>query len=241
MIKIAVCDDEYIFAEKIKTILITYMEARKMDYQVDIFKSGTEFLALGYDICDYNIAFLDINMEGLDGLKTAENIRLYTRNMFLVFVTAYINYSLDGYKYGAVRYILKDSKQIDLSIYECLDAILEQMNYVLTRKRLRFIGGERELYLNQIIYIESNKHKLDFYVKEDKVRKYTMYSTLNDFEKELDDCNFVRIHQSFMVNMKYVSEIEKYQVTLMDGKCLVIPKARYREVEDAFIAYRGEI
>ena len=70
---------------------------------------------------------------------------------------------------------------------------------------------------------------------------YTMYGTLNELEKEMKEFRFVRIHQSYLVNLKHIKEIKDYQVILSNNEQLVIPKARYRKVKDTFISYKGEL
>lgn len=49
-------------------------------------------------------------------------------------MTAYINYSLEGYKVDAIRYLLKNNTNLEASIRECMDAILHKMNLVVKRK-----------------------------------------------------------------------------------------------------------
>ena len=65
-------------------------------------------------------------MEGMDGITTAKKIRERGINSYIVFVTAYIDYSLEGYKVGAVRYLLKNGYNLQAAMEECLDAILEK-------------------------------------------------------------------------------------------------------------------
>ena len=129
MFHIAIIDDESIFREQIKEILQKYLDERGRAYEIDTFSSGKEFIEQGIEMVKYKIVFLDINMEELDGIMTAKKIRENSRDMFIVFITAFINYTLEGYKVDAVRYILKEDKGMDASIYECLDAIDEKMNY----------------------------------------------------------------------------------------------------------------
>ena len=127
MFRIAICDDESIFREQFKEILQKYMDERGRTYEIDTFSSGKEFIEQGIEMVKYKIVFLDINMEELDGIMTAKKIRENSRDMFIVFITAFINYTLEGYKVDAIRYILKKEKGMDASIYECLDAIYERM------------------------------------------------------------------------------------------------------------------
>ena len=68
-----------------------------------------------------------------------------------------------------------------------------------------------------------------------------MYGTLNNIEQELDSDDFLRIHQSYLINMKYIKSIRNKIVILENGKEFIIPKARYRDVKTRFIVYKGEI
>ena len=95
--------------------------------------------------------------------------------------------------------------------------------------------------LERLLYIESRLHKLEFYIMEDQLNKYSLYGTLNDMEAELADNNFVRIHQSYLVNMKHIAKVSRYEVLLSNGIKLEIPKVRYKFVEETFVSYKGEI
>ena len=70
---------------------------------------------------------------------------------------------------------------------------------------------------------------------------YNIYDTLNHMESYIASKNFVRLHQSFLVNMKYIKSICQYEAVLYNGKSFPIPKARYKNVWDTYVAYRGEM
>ena len=53
--------------------------------------------------------------------------------------------------------------------------------------------------------------------------------------------DFLRIHHSFLVNLKHVKSVRNYKVILSNNQKLMIPKARYKDVKNAFIAYKGEL
>ena len=161
--------------------------------------------------------------------------------IYIAFVTAYINYAPEGYRCNAIRYILKNSNQLAASIYECMDAILDKISSSHKTKTIDFCGGSCEVLVNQIMYIESNKHKLLFHIIGKDPEDYSIYSTLNDVEKEYIEADFLRVHQSYMVNMKYISKLVRYYVILENGERISIPKGRYREVADSYIAYRGRL
>lgn len=124
MLRIAICDDEKLFRENIKKYVLKYLSEKDISSEIDMFNSGKELLGLGTDLLGYNIIFLDINMDEIDGIMTAHKIREYSMDIYIVFVTAYVKYSLEGYKVDATRYLLKNTINFDESIYECMDTIL---------------------------------------------------------------------------------------------------------------------
>lgn len=241
MLRIAVCDDESYFSQLIKKYIETFLWKKELEFKIDIFNSGEELLEIGSELINYNIFFLDIDMEKINGVRVAQKIREYGFESYIVFVTAYIDYSLEGYKVDAIRYLLKNNLNFEATIHECMEAIFEKMNYVVSKKIFSFNEGEKKVALERILYIESRLHKLEFHIIEEEMKIYTMYGTLNELEKEMKEFRFVRIHQSYLVNLKHIKEIKDYQVILSNNEQLVIPKARYRKVKDTFISYKGEL
>lgn len=240
MIKIAICDDEKAFREKMKSVISEYMIEKQLACQVDLFRAGAKFVELGMDMAQYQIVFLDINMENMDGMETARKMRILCKDTFLVFVTGFINYTLEGYQVEAIRYILKNTPNFKEMIYESLDVICEKMNYLTSAETFEFREGKKTIFVDRIVYIESNLHKLYFCVLQKECEAYTLYGTLNVIENRLANSNFIRIHQSFLVNFKYIADITNYRVYLQNGKMLPVSKSRYREAKEKFVKYKGE-
>lgn len=241
MFRIAICDDEQYFSEHIKKYVEEYLTSKTLEFEMDVYSSGNGLLSIGTDITKYSVIFLDINMSETDGIVTAQKIREFSLDIFIVFVTAYIKYSLEGYKVNATRYILKNNVNFKENIYECMDTILERMNGIVLKKTFRFIELEKTVMLDKLIYVESKKHILQFHVMENQLEIYTMRGTLNELENELAKLGFLRIHQSFLVNIKHIKNMKCYKVILNNDKELIIPKPRYKEVKNLFIAYKGEM
>ncbi|MCM1500469.1 MAG: LytTR family DNA-binding domain-containing protein [Clostridium sp.] len=241
MLKIAICDDEKYFRNELKEILENYLKDNGIRFEIDTFSSGKEFIELGIGMIKYEVVFLDINMDELDGLMTAKKIRENSKDIFVVFVTAFVNYTIEGYKVDAVRYILKSNHMLKESVYECMEAIQEKMNYTVTWKEFDFNEGHKKVSLEHLLYIESKLHKLDFYIMEDKLVKYSLYSTLDEVDAALAGNDFLRIHQSYLVNMKYIKHLRRYVVLLNNGIELSVPRARFKDVQEAITAYKGEV
>lgn len=237
MFKIAVCDDEDFFLSEMNQILKNYMDKLSIDYEIEIFSSGTAFLDLESEVKSFHIVFLDILMK-VNGMEVARQIRNISKDIFIVFITATDAYAFEGYKVEAFRYILKSNSQYKKMLYECMDAVFSKIEFFTAKKKFHFIEGEKDVCIDRLLYVESRLHKLFFYVMEDSLNKYTLYDTLNELEKELAGMDFVRVHQSFLINMKYITSLSKYQVLLNDEITINIPRARYKYVQKVYTLYK---
>ena len=239
MFRIAICDDEKIFAEELKKLISACLSEKRIVFEIDIFESGAEFVALGSEVARYTAVFLDINMDGVNGIEAAQKIRAVSREMFIIFVTAYISYSLEGYRLDVVRYLLKGGSNFSAAVQECLDAIIDKLNSVV-EKVFDFREGRKKVKLENLLYVESRLHKLEFHVMEDMVKIYTMYEKLDEVEDMLGEGSFIRIQKSYLVNLKYIRNVTGYRVMLSDGLEVAVSRAKYTDVKDKFTQYQGE-
>lgn len=237
MLQIAICDDEQFYREKIRSLLEVYLKEQDLSYEIRLFLSGEEFLAENENKVKYDIVFLDINMNEVDGIQTAMEIRAFHSHTYIVFITAFINYVLEGYKVDAVRYLMKDG--MERSLGECMDAILQRMR--VARVAFSFLEGDRSLYTDNLLYVESRKHKSIFYYMETELVQYQLYDKLDHIEEKLEGCGFLRIHKSFLANMKHIRKISNYTVLLDTGTELPVPRKKYQGVKEAFVAYKGAL
>lgn len=245
MFHIAICDDEEYFRLREKKLIERYMKNRGYSCQIDLYASGKELLSCANGNLPYDVIFLDISMEEMDGLETAEKIRKLSENIYIVFVTAYITYALDGYKVGAVRYLLKEEDNLENALRECLDMITVRMKEKKAVYEFAFQNGKKRIPADAILYIESRLHKVIFFIMEDGVKEYARYDRLDAVEQELQqygvDRDFCRVHQSFLVNMRYAKGVERYKVLLENGMEISISKKYYKGVEKEYIRRQGEI
>ncbi len=104
--------------------------------------------------------------------------------------------------------------------------------------RFEFVGvGTVTLKAEDIIYVETDRHRNLF---NTRTKIYSIYKRLDEIEAELSDLGFVRIHQSFLVNMRYIEKISSYRLRLTNGVELSVPKARYKYVKKEYALFKGE-
>ena len=237
MLQIAICDDEQFYREKIKYLVEEYLQAKGMLYTLHLFLSGEDFLEQCENNVRFDIVFLDISMEEVDGIQAAQRIRSFHSDTYIVFVTAFIDYALEGYKVNAVRYLMKDT--LEIALEECMNAILQKMQ--VARVTFSFLEGEKRLYTDNILYVESRGHKSIFHYMESEMVSYQIYDKLDSVERNLEGYGFLRIHKSYLVNMKHIRKISNYIVSLDTGEELHVPRLRFQAVKEGFVAYKGAL
>ncbi len=222
MLSIAVCDDEVIeccnMAKRIKEI----MEEMKIPCIIRQFQSGEELLQA---LESFDIVFLDIIMQDLDGMKTAQIFREKALDKILIFVSSSREYVFEAYDVEAFQYLLKpvgDRK---------LKNVLQKAARKTEKHSHEFIIVSRErqkkkLFLDEIYYFEIRGRMVDVHGPEGIV---TYYGQMGELENKLQDKGFFRCHKSYLINLKYVDGYNRQEVILENGEAIVIAKRRYEE------------
>lgn len=240
MVKVAICEDDIFFQDEEKKLLDSYFEKRKIEYSIQIFESGNDLLENYRN--EYNIVFLDISLEGMDGIEVARQLRKRHAGAYIVFLTAYAEYSIEGYKVDAHRYLLKDDKNLKNTLFECLDSIMSNMKADVVKLNFKVQGGLLSVVPSKIIFVESKGHRLILHIRGEKQidKEYSMYERLDNLQTLLKNYGFIRIHQSYLINRKYLIDVCRYRAKLSDGTYLGISKKYYKETEEYFVRMRGE-
>ena len=190
--RILVCDDDAAFAgqlaEKIEAIVKPQMPRSTVDCATDA------ALLRALPLAKYDLAFLDIDMGPLNGVDLARRLHELRPDMLLIFVTNYVEYSLQGYEVQAFRYLLKAEmpQKLERYVQQALTA------YRKTRDTVRIFcdGEDVELQPQQILYAEMSARKVCLHLQgADRALLYTT-ATMADLADLLENHGFVRTHKS---------------------------------------------
>ncbi|MBI6873302.1 LytR/AlgR family response regulator transcription factor [Clostridium aciditolerans] len=229
MLRICICDDEKIQRNELKFIISTELQLRGIDFYIHEYEDGEALIAsFSKDKNYFDIIFLDIEMDGINGVETARKIRNLNDKVVIIFVTGFVDYVFDGYEVRALNYILKPYKKE--KIISVLSEALKQIDTISNRFFIvQFNSNSYKLCIDDIIYFISDKRKVKVITKEDS---YEFYEKLDHIEKELPSF-FVRIHQRYLVNLKFVLSIENNYVYINSEK-FPVSRNRYQDVMIAF-------
>ena len=231
MIDIAICDDEKIIRERI-TDLINKQGA---DCRIDNFGAGNELLEAGKH---FDMIFLDIQMEGRNGIETARAIREYDRKAVIVFVTAMKEYVFEAFDVAAFHYLLKpiDEKKFTEVFENATKEIQEQQRAHEAQAPTLLIKAKNRSHMlkqSEIIFVENRANKVEIHTAKDVLETYYSMSKL---EGELGS-SFYRCHRGYLVNMAHITEYSNDMIDMSNGEQVYLAKEKYQEFVKVYMRY----
>jgi len=179
-----------------------------------------------------DVIFLDINMPGLNGLQLGEALMRLKNPPAVVFVTAYSEHGAAAFDVNAVDYLVKPVETsrlmqalVKVSQHLASQAKLQQVKKVLVEK-----GGRRVMLpVQQIHFIMAKDDYSYLYTDDDR---YLSSDPLSQFETELSEHGFFRVHRRFLVNLSQIKELIPVQggglLLKLQGEEDEIPVSRRR-------------
>ena len=233
MIMFAICDDEPQMAREIADQLAGYMKETDCDYSVDCFSSGHALLKSSDE---FDVIFLDIQMERPDGMETAALLRRRESRSLLIFVTVLKDRVFDGSPLEAFDYLLKP---LDRDRFRrTMDRALRWLERDAAKNLVIQRGsGCQVVPLSDILYCEVLGRKIFIHKKDGIVLDY--YDRLEDLEQRVDS-RFFKCHRSYLVNLDHVGGCQDGQVLLSQGERIPVSRLRERELTQALLRHMKE-
>lgn len=212
MLQIAIYDDDSTFSSRIESLVQSESKAKGLRVSIEVFSDGNYLLKSIQQGNSYNIIFLDIEMNQMDGITTARKLRIIDPSVLIIYVSSFDDYLEELFEVEPFRFI---SKPIDVDKFKKYfnDACLRvQENDVFFQ--FSFNKEIQKIPLNDIVYFESRNRSIYIHLS-DRSETY-FYGKLNDIEKSIGSSRliFLRIHQSFLVNYSYIKKVNFSYVTL---------------------------
>lgn len=219
--KICICDDEKDFIHNFQLLLKQYSKKHKNINQFNSFEN--DLLSYFYSQNNIDILFLDIKFQTYSGIEIAKKIRGINPSVILIFLTSFPEYALSGYKVKAFDYLVKPLSYLQL------ENVLDQAISELKSNEKHFLiikdsGNIFKIKFPEIIYIETYNRNILFHLTSGS--EITGHESLKAYEDKLDE-RFYRCHTGYIVNMAYVTSIQKDCAILNSN--VTVPVSRYKK------------
>lgn len=234
MFEIFLCDDNEVITEYLKFFIIKNFGD---DFNFSILGSCRELYSKIEINCDIpDIIITDINLGDGNAIEVIKLIQESYPQIKIIYLTGYMPYAVDIFETNPSYFLTKPINENKLhdAMVKVMQKIGREHDDVIV---IKSNSVDTVLFKKNIVYVESMGRKLIFHVAEKE--PIEIYEKMDIVQANLDN-RFLRIHKSYLVNMRYISERSNNSVILFTGETLPISKANLKDVKMKFITYLGD-
>lgn len=209
--------------------IVIWAAERGINAAVRKFDNGTSLLYCIRDNGMFDLVFMDVEMKKMNGLETAARIRENDFITAIIFVSQYENYYKEAYDVHPFHFLNKPVGQARLN--EVMDSYMKMKKRDRETFTFNVNKVQHTVYLSDVLYFSSERRLINV-ICSDEI--HVFYGKLNDVEDHITakQCKFIRIHQSFLVNLRHVKEYRYASLVMSNGDELQISKENRHRIRD---------
>lgn len=205
---ILICDDETIFLDSLRVHVEEYMRNRYITCNVVATTCPQDILS---STDSYDLAFLDIQMDQIDGISLAKELKRRNGKVAIFFVTSYHEYQDDAMDLNAFRYFEKPFNASRL--YAGLDKAMEYIDGAYVDIFLYDEKAQKKVLVDDIMYVMRDNRRV---IMTTQNHQYSTRETFDEWCQKLPNLFFFQVHKSFLVNLHYVNKYAYTELYLTD-------------------------
>ena len=241
--RIAVCDDNIVLLPKLREIIYYSFSVYTDEFEILTYSSGA-LLLNAHKQEPFQIIFLDIDMPKISGFDVAKTLRDDFSNCFIIFITSHselVHESMDFQPFHFIR------KNCEISIEESMSKIAKKLMKHMKQYEKVILedkeSGRHGIYVHDIMYIESEKHYLNYYIagKNTPIKER---GSIKECEEKYEGYDFVKIHKRCLINLRYLAYFDgsRNEIILSGtNKKLIMSKNYKKSVDEKYTLYLRSI
>ncbi len=232
--KIALCDDQAAHIELLRPYVEEFFKIKEIEAEFFEFLDGEEIIGSEEK---FDIVFLDMELGYLTGIDVAKSIKDSNPNSVIIVVTSYSEYLDQAMDLHVTRFLNKPVVQS--KVYSALEKALQEINENLvsfTTKDNQIIRVKSR----DVIYIESRIKAVTVCTT---AGTYSAKDSLKKFKEAFSSSIFAVPHNSFIVNMNYISKFRREEITIdvLGGEVnIMVSNRKQPEFKRKFMTFIGE-
>ena len=206
MLNFVICDDNISVLQSVTKFLESIFINHKLEAKISFSTSEHDKLLNFAESNSVDVIILDIDLKSnKNGLDIAMELRKNNKNLYIIFLTGYMDYVFQSLKVRIFDYLLKpiNYEKLETCILRLIEDTKEINHYICLNNKIT-------VNQNDIIFIEKVGMKSVIYTKDSTI---SVYSTLDKIFSNLSE-NFIRAHKSYIVNTNKIQNIDFTKNTL---------------------------
>lgn len=229
---IAIIDDIQEDCRILYDTVSSFYKTKDYPFNIDLFSNGESFIKKHHP-GTFDLIFLDIYMNGMDGIETARKIRETDDSCSLIFVTCSDSFASSSYDVHAAYYLLKPLDQSKLH------QVLDRISPVSSKKPavLEVISGRTpvEIPVRNILYADTYRNALQIHTDAGTIRTYITVQKFEDLVSEYK--SFLFCYRGCIVNMDRISRALEDGFLMDNGETVHIRKRGSSSIKKAYLQY----
>lgn len=234
MIRIAICDDN---PEILKMLEVSLLDRYQDSIRIRTFLTTFSLLTYLQDEVkgDADLLLMDIEVGKDNGIETAGNLQKQFPNLKVIFITGFIDYARYIFRADPADFLVKpvDKERLYEAVDRAVSKLALENDKVIS---IHFKGELLKISTDQILYLETVQKVTYIHTME---KEFATRKKLDVMLAELPH-NFIRCHQSFIINMDKIIYFTAGQAELCNGQKIPISRNRYKAAREAFMKYLGD-
>lgn len=239
---IVICDDRIEDLANIEKMLLKYsIYHPNIDFEMEKFSDAYKLLDKIQNNQLADIYILDIIMSEVTGIDIGNQIRKSGRKSIIIYITSSADFALDAYDIHAVRYLVKPV--CEEKFFEAVDCALSYIDvkrgsvYIVKTK-----DGLEQVPYSQIEYIENSSRMLEVNLTNGgKIKSIFIRQSFDEEIKELlNDRSFIKVHKSFLINLRYIKKLNRSNVIMESGASIPVSKKSTVNVKREYLLFVSE-
>ncbi len=234
--KICICDDDSFIIQEIRNLLIPF-QTEENSFEISAFSCGEDLINYYNRGIRFDILFIDIEMNNINGIETTEIIRKYSQEAIIIFVSSHPNYIFDAFRIEALHFIVKPIKENEFN--EVFSRAMKKFTSANTNLILKWERERNKISINKISFVEGYRRHLTVHTAEGI---FESVGKISEIYEILKPHGFVRVHQGFLVNMHHIKNFKANEIELTDGSKVAVSVRKKQEalkIYDVFIRKWG--
>lgn len=207
---IAVCDSDEKVVDDIKSKLEVYKKYNNLPFEIFYYSRGTEILE--ENEC-FDVIILDDALPDINSFDLCRSLKERNSNISIIFISDNDLFVDDAFEIGAIRYLNKPVSSQRL--FSAIDSAVNRYEQATENIYIKDKSNVFRLYTDEIIYIEIDNRKTRI-VTPNGV--YSSKRSLKSWREGLKDSCFACPHNSFIINMKYITDYKRNDYVVLNGE-----------------------